>query len=88
MILEEGTHKFKCDAPSFDWACVSAAEPSTVEVLRGGVREDLVYVNHTTHTWWSNNSLFSPTLRDGEEITIIVTGKAAMRVECVGLKRI
>jgi hypothetical protein len=88
VILEEGIHKFECETPSFDWASVSSSALATVEVLCNGARVDSVYVHGPTHTWWSNNALFSPPLKDGDKVTIIIKGPAAMRIECVGLKRL
>jgi hypothetical protein len=88
MILEEGTHEFECVEPSFDWASVSSPALATVEVLRNNVREDLVYVHGPTHTWWSSNALFAPPLRSGERVKFVISGPAALRIECSGLTRV
>jgi hypothetical protein len=88
MLLEEGTHEFETKDASFDWASVSSPAPAIVRIFRDDKQHDLVYVHGPTHTWWSSNPLFCPPLRDEEKIKIVIEGKAAMRIECGGLKRV
>jgi hypothetical protein len=85
MILKEGVHKFKCEAPSFDYASASAPSLTVVKISRNGKAEDLCYVVGATHTWWGNNPMFSPPLSVGDEIEIEIKGPGAMRLECGGL---
>jgi hypothetical protein len=88
VILEEGVHKFKCESPSFNWASVSAPALTKIEVKVNGELRDKTYAVGPTHTWWSNNSMFEPPLKDGDEVEISIDGPGAMRLECVGLKKV
>lgn len=85
MILQKGIHKFKAVEPNLEYACVTAPGPTVVTIRRNGELEDLVYVEHTTHTWWSSNPMFTPPLAVGDEIEIEIVGPGAMRFECGGL---
>lgn len=88
MILEAGVHKFRCALPSFNWASVSAPAVTKIEVRVNDKLIDRTYVIGPTHTWWSNNALFEPPLKDGDVVEILIDGPGAMRMECVGLERV
>lgn len=85
MLLLTGHHKFKCETPDFAFASASSRGPATITVTRNGKMEDKVYLDGPTHTWWSNNPMFNPSLNIGDEIEILIEGNAAMRLECGGL---
>ena len=88
MLLRRGIHKFKAVEPDFFYASVSSLFPTTVTVKRNGEEEDVVYVsNGSTHTWWSNNHLFNPPLKRGEDVEIVIDGDGVFRLECGGLER-
>jgi hypothetical protein len=87
VILEGGVHKFKCENPSLGWAAVSAPSVTKVEVYLNGELVDKTYAVGPTHTWWSNNPMFEPPLKDGDKVKIVIDGPGAMRLECAGLVR-